>query len=291
MPEIIEFLEKYGVEHSTTDKHSRHGWVQCSPCPTCQSSKFHLGIKLDGTRSSCYKCGSFQTAKLLKQLTDAPWSEIKALLGDSRFVPDEPEKVYGGYKPPKDLGPLGPGHRKYLIGRNLDPDELAVNWGIQGTGPFSEYPHRVFLPISRNGKPVSWTARTVLKGVEPRYQTAQDHQKSYSEKKLLFGQDKFKGNAVIVTEGPFDAINLGFGAVALLGLAYNNEQLHLLSRYARRVIALDSSDEAQRVADKLCEDLAVFPGETIRLVVDAKDPGSADKSEVESIRKFVFGKV
>jgi hypothetical protein len=54
---------------------------------------------------------------------------------------------------------------------------------------------------------------------------------------------------------------------------------------------LDSSDEAQRIADKLCEDLAVFPGETIRIVVDAKDPGSADTAEVEAIRKFTFGRV
>jgi hypothetical protein len=290
MSELIDFLEKYGVEYSTTDKHSRSGWVQVN-CENCGSTKFHLGIREDCRRAACWKCGPKSSGTVLKQLTDAPWGEIKALLGDTRFVEEEPEKIYGGYKPPKGLGPLLPSHRKYLLGRKLDPDELVAKWGVQGLGPVSEYPNRVFLPISRNNKPVSWTARSIAKNAERRYQTAMDHQKSYSEKDLLFGADKFKGNAVVVCEGPFDVLNVGFGAVALLGLAYSNKQMELLSRYHRRIICLDSSDDAQRVAGKLADDLSVFHGETIRVTLDAKDAGCAEKSEIEQLRKLAFGRI
>lgn len=291
MCNLIEFLENYGVEYSTTDKHSRSGWVNVSPCPGCQSTKFHLGIREDGQRASCWACGGKQVSQVLKQLTDAPWGEIKALLGDTRFVQDEPEKVYGGYKPPKNLIPFNKAHLKYLQSRQLDPEYLAKMWDVQGTGALSNYPHRIFIPIYRGARAVSWTARTIIKDHEPRYQTAKDSEKSYSEKELLFGANHAKGNAIIVCEGPFDAMNIGYGATALLGLNYTNSQVAVIAKYHRRIVCLDSSCEAQRAAGKLADDLSVFPGETIRVELDAKDAGCAEKSEIESLRKFAFGRI
>lgn len=282
---LTEFLDKYGVEHSDTNKHSRSGWTQVN-CPECGSTKFHLGIRNDGQRCSCWKCGSKNPAKVLKQLTNAPWPEIKALLGDNRFAEPEPDKVFGGYKPPKGLGPLLPNHRKYLEKRGFVPNELTAVWGIQGLGPMGEFSHRVFLPITRNNKPVSWTCRSILPTAELRYITATDDRKSFHEKHLIFGEDKARKGVLLCVEGPFDAINLGPGAGATLGLSYTNQQLAIMATYQRRIIIFDNSESAQRVAAKLCEDLSVFPGVTQQVTMDADDPGSASKNEVNLVRKF-----
>jgi hypothetical protein len=286
MCELIDFLEKYGVEYSTTDKHSRPGWVNVSPCPGCQSTKYHLGIRNDGQRASCWACGGKSPSKILKELTDAPWGEIKALLGDTRFIQPEEEKVYGGYKPPKNLIPFNKAHLNYLKGRHLDPEYLSKVWNMQGTGPMSNYPHRIFIPISRNKRDVSWTARTIIKGHEPRYQTARDLEKSFHEKHLIYGLDRFRGNTLIVNEGPLDTVNVGPGAGCVFGLSYTSEQVAIIAKFHRRIIVFDSSDSAQRVAEKLCEDLAVFPGITQRVVLDADDPGSADRNEINLLRRF-----
>lgn len=285
MSDLVEFLERYGVEHSTTDKHSRSGWVQVH-CENCGSTKFHLGIREDCRRAACWKCGPKNSGTVLKHLTDAPWSEIKALLGDTRFVEAEPEKVYGGYRPPKGLGPLLPSHRKYLTKRGFSANYLSDTWDAQGLGPMGEFSHRVFLPITRNKKPVSWTCRSIIPTAELRYITATDDRKSFHEKHLIFGEDKARKGVLLVTEGPFDAINLGPGAGATLGLSYTNQQLAIMATYQRRIIIFDNSESAQRVAAKLCEDLSVFPGVTQQVTMDADDPGSASKNEVNLVRKF-----
>lgn len=159
---------------------------------------------------------------------------------------------------------------------------------MQGTGPFSTYPFRIFIPIHLRGKPVSWTARTVKKGVEPRYQTAQKHEKSIDEKKLIYGMDHVK-RTIIIVEGPLDAVNVGPGAGATFGLSVTNRQILLLAQVPRRIVCFDNSPDAQRRAEVLAEQLAVFPGETFRVNLDADDPGSATRSEVLKLRRFAFG--
>lgn len=285
---LIEFLEKHNVECSQEHHHSRPGWVQLAECPFCGSQNYHLGIKLDATRAACYKCGGHGVAKVLKEVTSAPWREILSITRQGVFVAPEPEVTCGTYTPPTCLGPFKPMHTKYLQSRGLDPEYCATVWGMQGTGPFSDYPFRVFIPINLRGKPVSWTARAVKKGTEPRYQTAMKHQKSVDEKRLIYGMD-FVKRAVIIVEGPLDAVNIGQGAGATFGLSVTNAQILLLAQVPRRIVCFDNSDDAQRRAEVLAEQLAVFPGETFRVNLDADDPGSASRSEVLKLRRFAFG--
>lgn len=290
MSDLIEFLDKHNITHSQHHKHSRTGWVQIESCDECGSQNYHLGITLDGSRASCYRCGSKRVGDLLRSLTQAPWPEIKAVISAGIYVPKEQEtNNQGVYTPPSDLRPLASAQAalKYLKGRNLDPEYCDRVWGFQATGPWSNHPFRVFIPITVRKKPVAWTARA-FKNQEPRYQTSAEHECTLSPKRLLFGADKAKGK-VIICEGPFDAIRIGTGAVATLGVAYTQAQVALMSEYNDRFICFDSSLDAQARATNLASQLSVFPGMTSILTLDAEDPGDITEPERELVRKTVFG--
>lgn len=108
-----------------------------------------------------------------------------------------------------------------------------------------------------------------------------------AHKSILYGADLAK-SAVIVTEGPFDALRLGPGAVATLGLNVTQEQIWRLSAFPIRVIAFDSERKAQERARQLAEQLSIFPGRTSIMMTEGPDPGSASPREVRLIRRAVF---
>lgn len=278
-----EMLEAANIEIAgQDDPHFRHGWVNVK-CPICHGSSYHLGITNDFSRANCYKCGRKDPIQVLRILTSRPYEELKAL---RLYAPrEEIVKTYGKYTPPLGLVPLSPKDRQYLLGRGLDANRLQVAYNLQSIGPFSGLPKGIFIPITYRGNPVSWQIRYREPTNDQRYKTASDAEKSMSEKEMLFGSEHCS-NTIVITEGFFDMANIGFGAVCTFGLAYTQIQLQLMARFSRRIICFDNSTSAQVVASKLAGDLAAFPGETLQVCLEADDPGSASRSEVEKLRKF-----
>lgn len=222
--------------------------------------------------------------RALRPLTSQPFELLRSL---AAFAPIERiEKEYGIYTPPKGLVDLTPKDREYLrTARQLDPDLMASRYGLKSIGPFSGLQRGIFIPITHNRRPVSWTVRfrDVLPGKQ-RYFTAKDAEKTLSEKDILFGAE-YCGHTAIIVEGFFDMAKIGPGAVCTFGLQYTAKQLYLMSKYAKRIICFDNSLNAQAVAAKLASDLAVFPGETLQICLDAPDPGSATDKEIQELRK------
>lgn len=286
---LTDFLDAHNVPWTTEGSHGRFGWTQ-THCPRCGSQNWHCGIKDDLSRANCYICGSHSVSGLLKTLSGSSWKKIYELLGKRDYVVRETQEHSGKYTPPTNLLPIDEVYdaQMYLKSRDFDPDYLEAVWGCQATNGLSNYPFRVFIPVIRNKRPVSWTARAT-RNQKPRYQTARPEEKSYDEKKWLLGLDRVKGKAVIC-EGPFDAFRVGVGAVATFGLSVTAEQVLLISRIPERYICFDNSPEAQKTAEKLCETLSVFPGKTVRCCLSADDPGSALRGEIRQLRDMVFGK-
>lgn len=288
--DLTDFLDSHGIEWSKTHKHSRTGWCQIKFCSRCGSTNYHLGIRDDLQRAACYQCGGFSVPGLLKTLSGDPWRSVYEFLGKRDYTVREDQEHKGRYAPPTNLLPVEEVHdaRKYVVEeRGLDPDYLEAIWGCQATNGLSNYPFRLFIPVVRNKRPVSWTARAV-RGQEPRYQTAKPEEKSFNEKKWLLGLDMVRKSAIVV-EGPTDAFRVGPGAVATFGLAVAPEQVLLISKIPERYICFDNSARAQSLAEKLCENLSVFPGKTVKVCMDAEDPGSASKAEIRKLRNHVFG--
>ena len=168
---------------------------------------------------------------------------------------------------PEGVGPLSYPHRNYLKGRGFNPDELASVWGIGGIALAAKHAWSIFIPITLRGETVSWTTRR-LSDKGRRYVNAGASEESYPAKRLLFGHE-LVGHVVAVCEGPFDAMKIGPGAVAIMGLGYSREQVALIAKHPVRVICFDAEPEAQRRAAELCGELSAFPGRTVRVELDA----------------------
>lgn len=269
------------------DLHHRLGWLNM-PCFWCHSSKKLLGITEDGRRASCYQCGGKSPLNVLFAALGKNPEAFRHAREQIKYIAPRREKItktYGKYTPPPGLMPLSAKDRSYLTGRGLDADRLEADYGLQSIGPFSGHPRGIFIPITHKGHAASWQIRYREPANNLRYFTATDEQKTISEKEILFGSDRCS-HTIIVCEGFFDKANIGHGAVCTFGLAYTQAQVLLMSRFARRIICFDKSFAAQQVASRLAGDLAAFPGETLQVCLEADDPGSASRAEVEELRKF-----
>ncbi len=168
----------------------------------------------------------------------------------------------------------------------MNPGALESIWHVQGITLSRKVPWRLFIPIEMNGFTVSWTTRSISDTTVPRYINATPKEEKLNPKSLLFGEDHVT-HGVIVVEGPFDVFKIGKGAVATMGVGYSQKQVARIAKYPLRVICFDNEREAQARAERLCRDLEVFQGETIKVNLSSKDPGSASDKELEKLRRLI----
>lgn len=190
---------------------------------------------------------------------------------------------------PADCGPMQTIHWEYLryrggedeqrfSAKRLEPYKLR---GIGIVGGLLQW--RILLPLFRKQQLVSWTSRAIGDR-QPRYWSAPDEDSLVSVRDLLYGIWLHAGSSIIVCEGPLDAIAVGPGAVALMGLRVSTTQLAQLARVPRRFICFDNELMAQRRARKLVDWLSPFAGTTTNVVLAAKDAAAAPVEELEKLR-------
>ncbi len=282
---LIEILEDLGIPYKEgSHRHVTAGWVGIC-CPFCGDSAFKLGINQQWGGCSCWSCGPHKLAEALVEATGLPWSQILPLvkgIGYSHSL--NAPRLRRALVLPQGLQPLGQPHKAYLTQRGLNPEALVKLWGIQGIGLHSRLAWRIFIPIHYRDKVVSWTTRS-LADTGRRYIAASAEEEAMSAKAILFGED-FCRHSCIVTEGPFDAVRIGPGTVAVMGTSYTQEQLAKIAKYPTRVICFDTEDTAQQRAIEMMWTLSTIPGQTINIRLETgKDPASADEEEVQEIRR------
>lgn len=289
---LEQFLQERGIEYRKFPDHHH-----CTPdfiqfdCPRCSpnSGKFRLGWNIHHHYFVCWKCGKLPTQET--------WSSLSGLFGrvlqqtlkslDSRIPISTVSRPMGNLELPAGLGPLKYAHRQYLLSRRLSPKQVEKIWNVKGidhTNP--QLAWRLFIPVIADDECVSWTTRAITDNTPKRYINARHDQEKYSLKNVLYGSDLCT-NSIIVVEGPLDAWRIGPGAVATFGLAYTRPQLLQMAHFSNRIICLDSEPEAQKVAERLENDLLPFPGRTRRVVLDAKDPCSASDKEISKLRSLL----
>lgn len=285
IPDLLDDLEINWIDDG--HEHCRPGWVQVD-CPSCALvGHWRLGINLAHKYASCWACGAMHLPSVLAELSGHPYGALKARLAGI-FREDRGRAApRGRLTLPHGLGPLLPAHKQYLRGRGLDPQRMYDLWGLQGIGPVGPLKWRVFVPVTLNGKVVSWTTRSIGAG-GVRYLSATPEQEAHPHKEVLYGEEH-AGHAVAVCEGPFDVFNVGPGAVCTFGLGYSRPQVLRIVEHPVRAVVFDSSPDAQRRARQLCDELEAYPGKTMLIELDAEDPGSASPREVAMLRRAVFG--
>lgn len=295
---FLEFLKQEGIQTAGEgeDKHSRPGWVQME-CIWCGkgSGKLHLGYNIERKSLACWKCKGHSAISYVMEYTGKPYGYAKDLLGsggDDDYQRTEIKSRRGTLVLPKPIRPLGKVHLRYLE-RRLPKEEIE-RWDLQGLHEYAicrtpadkiiNLNWRVFIPYKLGGETLSWTTRAIGKDVEPRYWSASDDCEKVNHKELLFGED-FCSHAVCAVEGPFDAMHCGPGFVALSGTAYTRAQVLRLSRFLVRGVWFDNEPKAQEQADKLCDALDQFPGDTYKISSDSEDPGTASAKEIARVRR------
>jgi hypothetical protein len=201
----------------------------------------------------------------------------------ARGAPQRGERPVGRYTPPPGVGPLLAAHRRYLGRRGFDPDELAEKYSVGGIGPGGKLQWRLFLPINRQGKPQSWTTRSVGES-HLRYISASPKEEETPIHSLLGGEDECRSSC-IVTEGVFDMMRIGPGAVCTFGTSYTTAQVLKIAKFPVRVVCFDSDRMAQKKAAKLANELAAFDGVTYNAVLSGKDPCDSPEDEIRELRR------
>ena len=285
---FTEVLDQLNIEYVTEGhRHVRPGWIGLD-CPFCakDTKKWHLGYSKENHFTKCWRCGYHSAIDVIMEYTELSFKECKKLLEGIEVVyTPKKEKPKGVLVLPKSIGRLQNSHRRYLKNRGFDVAELKHLWKIRGIGLASKLAWRIFIPIIYHGKVVSWTTRSISKDKNTlRYVSAAPEEESIPHKDLLYGQD-FARDTILVNEGPTDAWRIGPGAVATLGVNYSKEQFEKMLLFKRRVVCFDSEKLAQQRANKLCDDLSAFPGETFNIQLDAEDAASASDKEIRLIRK------
>jgi len=287
MISFTSILDDFHIPYHTTGNKTRSGWVNIK-CPYCGKDPY-MGYCLIYRYVTCWNCGYHSLAETIHNLTRIPLSECISLTKElpkdiSLYTPHK-----GELKEPSCQTRIRSQFATYLKNRKIHKNKIDL-WGLKGLLPTSKSSTgirlgwRIYLPIYLRGEIVSWTTRKIVNS-EPRYISAKAEESLVPIENCIYGLD-FVQNTAIICEGPFDAIAVGIGGVAVMGLGISSSQMATLSSIPHRVIVFDSETNAQIRAKKLANDLSLFPGTTQIVTLETgNDPASAKKEEIDYLRK------
>ncbi len=205
-----------------------------------------------------------------------------AILSDESFageafrklgeIRSEPRRATGSLQPLEEFVPIrdaGLGRTlvyPYLEGRGYRRQD--VSWLVDRYGlmfaPTGQFAYRIIVPVVVDRQMVNWTGRSIAASEELRYKSlSTDYDRSRAQglptaprviKDCLFDYDNVMrgGEMLVISEGPFDAMRLGFlgersgvRATCLFSKMASDAQVDLLMRAApryREVVSLFDAD-------------------------------------------------
>lgn len=279
-------------------KHARSGWVNCE-CPWCSSGGghegFHMGYNLQSNFCSCWRCGSHPVvptiAKLLKIREQEAYHVIKRY---GLLIPHLPKESTANrlqFTLPSGIGPLQGNHRKYLEGRNFDPDKLEHDWGLLGTGPISlldkiDYRFRIIIPFEWDEIQVSFDSRDITGKHPSKYMACPKNRELIPHKSILYGKQGEWGTTGIIVEGPTDVWRFGSKSAATSGIKYTPKQVRLIASTFKRVAVCFDGGESQAItqANLLVGELRFRGCDAFRVDIEG-DPGSMNQEEANYLVK------
>ena len=295
--DLTGYLASRGIPYSMEGKNVSQGWLG-TKCPYCSDKSNHLGINLSGMGFSCFKCGETGTVlKLIATLEPGGWAIAKKVMAE--FSSQELKThiredfhAMGQFVPPTGANaPLTPAAIGYLRReRGFAYRMLEKKYLIKCFRPTSLYRCRIYIPVLFNGRLVTFTTRSYVKKLEPKYLHFPKRTSLMFAKETLYNVDN-AGDTAVVVEGPTDVWRIGDGAVATFGVVYTQKQIKLIrERFKRVFIMFDAEPQAQEQAQRLADDLACFNMEVNKVNLSTGDPGKMKTEDVKHLRKEIFGR-
>lgn len=300
-----------------------HGTIKPDGSTRSPDTEQKLYIHIGKQTYYCQRCASSgPLVKLLKEIVHLSNDDLKrymenplSLMG-SKSLKDILEeelidlsRFYGGKKPislPEEFQPLDPDTNdfeellifEYLINRGLTVEQI-VSYGF-GFCKAGQYRDRVIIPCYEDSSPIYFVNRLCLFNGGPLTKEKETELLSHGVRKTINPPSNFnslgksevlynidearKYDTIIVTEGVFDAINVGPNAVAILGSMVSQTQVtKILKAKPKKVIMMLDPD----AVDKAILSCRKFEGlvPVYLSMVEAKDPGEATRAQIdEAIR-------
>lgn len=286
--QVIKFLQDHSIDFNT-EGHPRcsKGWVQLKHCPFCGADDYHLGINLSNGYANCWKCRGKNIFQVIQKLLKCDWNKANKLY--SQYEGKRSKIIYREAshkketKLPHGCAALTSRHKKYLIGRNFDPDYLEHVYGLQGTSHVGDYKFRIIASIYKNGKRISYQGRDITGKSRLRYKACPKEQEAEEHQNNLYGFDMVPKTNVVVVEGITDCWRLGPGSLGTFGIAYTPSQVQLLTNFTNVFILFDNSHIAQKMAKKLAWEVNSCGVHTEIITIDENDPAELSQTDAEQL--------
>ena len=291
----LAFLSQHGIEYVERGRNISLGEIGIN-CPLCAGSdpSHHMAINLSGAGWYCRRDQSHRgkhPAELVRALLGCSHHEAQKIIGDAapsitddvliaeakllslRYQNTRHREHYDlpveFLKLRHEAGPAKPFFHA-LAGRGYSGQQVAriaeqydLRYALRGM-----YAYRIIIPAENEFGVVSFTGRTILSGDDVQRYMAQRSSESGAKLHSCLFQHRAladtTGAALVVCEGPFDAIRVDFigkefgvRATCLFGKALSLEQTDLLTalrnNYDRVILMLDRSAwiDSVEMAEKL----------------------------------------
>ena len=319
---IVRFLENHNIPYRTSGSNVGRNEIAIK-CPFCADDPSeHLGISLTTGYWNCLRASGHsgrRPQKLIKRLIGCSWEEadvIAASGGTSLDTFQETIKRLRDFHQPKqyesrslrlpsDFRPLttrgsGVYFTNYLIKRGFRERDLPLfhkNYDLHfcTTGTWR---NRLIFPIWLEDQLVTWTGRAIGQRASPKYLTLglEDSPKNSSLLGIkttlwIYDQLALGGKALVLTEGPLDALKVdtyakayGVRATCLFGKGITEEQAQLISslRNFKQIIILGDAGTVGN-AWTLMSRLRILGPRIRALPPKIKDPGDMTPKQVEQM--------
>ena len=269
-----------------------------------------MGFHRTGGYTSCFRCGFHPLVPTIAKLLSVTVSQAQAIRDQYTYADASQASLDITYAtactPPG--GPLTPRYRTYLESRGLDPDWIALEYGVLAAGPRcrwygeskdwkgSDFSDRLIVPIKdKAGRVVAFQGRSIRKDEGLRWKFPPLERVASHYKETLYNGHTVRGDTVAVVEGIADCWKLGRGSVASYGTSMTGTQIRLLGGFRRVILLFDSEPLAQGRARMYARDIAAL-GARVDVVdlelpmgPDGKtvDLGDLGASEIGAIRREI----
>lgn len=233
---------------------------------TLKDFLFHAeGITLRGNDISRYEDGSIREdlRKVIMKLSETDLEDTSVNRMDTVDIPDCTKKILpgGGF-----LSDMAYDYLTSRFGREFSRlliDRYDLHYCYDG-----EYFGRIIIPFRVEGRVVWFQARSFMSVAGPKYMNPKIRLKP------IFNYDSVSRDILIITEGPFDAMCIGDGAVAVCGSSITDFQLKMMKKriypyttYRKIILCFDDDEAGIRGSLRhrkdlldMCDDLFVVQG-------------------------------
>lgn len=299
-------------------------------CPFCGSAdpSYHMGLSLETGWWACWRNRTQHSGKsplrLLMKLLGIPYWQARKVagLGEEYVDPEGFDAIAarllrrerGATARPEEVRREFLQHdrdalliddrigtrraRNYLIDRGFDADgidELVSLYDLR-TARVGPYADRIIIPYYLDGEMVTWTARAIAPS-EIRYKDLSIKESLVPPKETLYNHDCIAagGNALVIQEGPVDALKIDFygkahgvRSVALSTNSVSDEQAAMLAaadgEFELKLVMMDNATPLGFVDSmRLKQELGFMTNiKAVKVPYGAKDGGVLTPAQVET---------